>query len=180
MKGLYVAARIVLFIFAVVGILKAVGVFSGGASGPSAHICFKADLDLNGVSCLNDESKVGAHDLSTDIVSVETGTNSGMDYDTMRITISRKNAAGAYDDLGSTDIDLGADFVMDNEYAVKLQAVMDNTGITLVPGTTYRLAVENLASGDAEGDTTDDDLGFGYDDGTVAKPLGTVDFTYKS
>jgi hypothetical protein len=180
MKGLYIAARIVLFIFAVVGILKAVGVFSGQASGPSAHICLKDEVDLNGARCITDQSVVRARDLSTDLVSVETGTNSGADYNTIRVTISRKDAAGTYNDIGSSDVDLGDEYLMNNVYAVKLHEVIDNAGITLVPGTTYRLTMENLPSDDAVGDSTDDNLGFGYDDGAVAKPLGTVDFTYKS
>ncbi len=176
MKGWYLAARIVLFIFAVVGILKAVGVFSSSPSGPEAHVCFTVDLAANGAQCDNDESIVRARDLPGAYVSVQTNT-SGAATDTMRILISHKNAAGTYVDDGDTDVDLGGDSLFDNVFATKLKDVVDTAGVTLVPGTTYHLKAENVSSGDALDST---DLGFDDFSDPVTVPLGSVDFTYQA
>jgi hypothetical protein len=177
MKNLHIAARIIILIFAVGGILKAVGVFASHPAGPSAHICFTADLDSNGVTCLNDESVVHALDLPDAHVSILTGDGSGPAYDTLRIVIQIKNTTGSYFDAGVSDVDLGSDYGTNNAMEVRLQDVVNSAGVTLVRGRAYRLTAENLSRSDAEQNPTDS-----FSPYSIAKvaPLGSVDFTYQS
>jgi hypothetical protein len=176
MKNPHIAARIIVLIFAVVGILKAVGVFASHPTGPSAHICFTADLDSKGVACLNDEGVVHALDLPDAHVSVLTGNDSGPAYDTLRLVIQIKNAAGSYFDAGVSDVDLGSDYRMNNAMEVRLRDVVNGAGVTLVRGRAYRLMAENLSRSDAEQNPTDS-----FSPYSIAKvaPLGSVTFTYQ-